>query len=197
LRTIQTKSIYIGVAAGAGIAAIFVVLVISSANLVTSNGSSNIPTNHLATAAAINTSGLTPTNRTFWIDTIHLDGSANIYGDNKHPPEPFPANATYPSGGGFVLTAPDKTGAWNFRSFTFSTSQIAVYQGDKVTLNFVGVQGTSHYIEVQGVTSFALTRGQIHTVIFTADKVGTIDYFCHVHMPNMHGEILVMPRPSA
>lgn len=149
-----------------------------------------------ASAASTNATGLVPQNQTFWIDTIHLDGSANIHGDNKHPPEPFPANATYPAGGGFVLTPPDKTGAWNFRSFTFSTSQIVVYQGDKVTLNFVGVQGPSHYIEVQGIASFPLTRGEIHTVTFTADKVGTIVYSCHIHMPNMRGEITVLPRPA-
>ena len=136
------------------------------------------------------------TERTFWIDTIHLDGNANVNGDSKHPPEPYPANATYPKGGGFVLTAPDKSGAWNFRSFTFSTSQIVVYQGDKVTLNFVGVQGPTHYINVDGIASFPLTRGQIHPVTFIADKVGTIRYTCHIHMPNMEGEILVLPRPA-
>ncbi|MEO9320907.1 MAG: hypothetical protein ABI361_09555 [Nitrososphaera sp.] len=192
MKSIRSKSVYLGAALGAGIAAIIVVLVVSAGN-----SAANTSTNNLAPAAASNTSGWSTTNRTFWIDTIHLDGSANIYGDSKHPPEPFPVNATYPSGGGFVLTAPDKTGAWNFRSFTFSTSQIVVYQGDKVTLNFVGVQGPSHYIEVQGIASFALTRGQIHTVTFTADKVGTINYFCHVHMPNMRGEIVVLPRPAA
>jgi hypothetical protein len=148
----------------------------------------------MTTSAAAST--FKPTNRTFWIDTIHLDGNANIHGDNKHPPEPFPANVTYPKGGGFVLTPPDNKGAWNFRSFTFSVSQIVVYQGDRVTLNFVGVHGTNHYIQVEGIGSFPLTRGQIHTVTFSADKAGTINYWCHLHMPNMHGEILVLPRPA-
>jgi hypothetical protein len=165
----------------------------------TSNNNNNDSKNQASAAVQPTTTtiNLPSTNRTFWIDTVHLDGNANINGDSKHPPEPFPANETYPAGGGFVLTPPDKSGAWNFRSFTFSTSQITVYQGDKVTLNFVDVQGPSHYIDVEGIASFPLSRGQIHTVTFTADKVGTISYSCHIHMPNMVGEILVLPRPAA
>jgi len=138
-----------------------------------------------------------PENRTFWIKTVHLDGNANINGDTKHPPEPFPANTTYPKGGGFVLSPPDKTGAWNFRAFTFEPSQIIVYQGDRITLNFVGVQGPNHFIDVSGIATFPLKRGEIHTVTFIADKAGTINYTCHIHMPNMAGEILVLPRLAA
>lgn len=170
------------------IAAAVVVAVIAGVATASMN---NAVTNSKASAAQT-----APTERTFWIDTIHLDGNANINGDSKHPPEPCPANATYPKGGGFVLTPPDKSGAWNFRSFTFSTSQIVAHQGDRVTLNFVGVQGPTHYIDVDGMASFPLTRGQVHPVTFTADKVGTIRYTCHIHMPNMEGEILVLPRPT-
>ncbi|MEO9364415.1 MAG: hypothetical protein ABI348_10995 [Nitrososphaera sp.] len=157
---------------------------------------SGIENNNQANAATAAGVSSAPANRTFWIDTVHLDGTTNIHGDGKHPPEAFPVNATYPKGGGFVLTPPDKNGTWNFRSFTFSTSQIVVYQGDRVTLNFVGVQGPSHMIEVEGIAMFPLTRGEVHSVTFTADKAGTINYTCHIHMPNMHGEILVLPRPA-
>lgn len=217
MKPVQTKSVVIIAAVAAVVVA---TAIITATNLTagaaySSNGNGNVVggvssgssynNNNQASAAAMMmataaaTTGVSPApeNRTFWIDTIHLDGSANIHGDNKHPPEPFPANATYPKGGGFVLTPPDSNSAWNFRSFTFSTSQIVVYQGDRVTLNFVGVQGTNHYIEVDGMGSFPLTRGQIHTVTFIADKVGTINYYCHLHMPNMHGEVLVLPRPAA
>jgi hypothetical protein len=193
LKSIQTKSIAViaGVAAAAAIIATIAVTMGSSSN-------AGVMVSGNSAAAAANSTGLMvqPENRTFWIDTIHLDGNANVNGDNKHPPEAFPANITYPKGGGFILTPPDKTGAWNFRSFTFSTSQIVVYQGDRVTLNFVGVQGPSHYIEVQGIVSFPLTRGEIHPVTFTADTVGTIHYYCHIHMPNMSGEVIVLPRPA-
>jgi hypothetical protein len=206
LKSVQTKSVVIIAAAATAAAAIMAATIAvgpvyssNNNNMAMSGGGTNKDNNNQASAATMvttTTTSLAPENRTFWIDTVHLDGNANIHGDSKHPPEPFPANATYPKGGGFVLTPPDNNGAWNFRSFTFSISQIVVYKGDRVTLNFVGVQGPNHYIEVEGIGSFPLTRGQIHTVTFTADKVGTINYWCHIHMPNMHGEILVLPRPA-
>jgi hypothetical protein len=146
------------------------------------------------------------TNKEFWINTVHLDGMTNIHPGVKcdtcaqntptHPAEQPPVNSTIPTGGGFRITPPNKVGAWDFRSFTFSPDQIVVNQGDKVTLHFVGVQGAHHVIEVQGVDTFELARGQIHTVSFTANNPGTITYVCHVHLPNMVGQILVLPKAA-
>ncbi|HJT47184.1 MAG TPA: hypothetical protein VJ729_03295 [Nitrososphaeraceae archaeon] len=144
------------------------------------------------------------TNKEFWINTVHLDGMTNIHpgmscdtcaqNTPPHPAEQPPLNSTIPSGGGFKITAPNKVGAWDFRSFTFSPDQIVVNQGDKVTLHFIGIQGAHHVVEVQGVDTFELMRGQIHTVSFTANNPGTITYICHVHLPNMVGQILVLPK---
>ncbi len=146
------------------------------------------------------------TNKEFWINTVHLDGMTNINAAMKcdtcpqntplHPAEQPPANSTIPTGGGFVLTSPNKAGAWDFRSFTFAPEQIVVNQGDNVTLHFVGVQGVHHVIEVQGVDTFELTRGQIHTVSFIVNSPGIITYYCHIHMPNMVGQILVLPKAT-
>ena len=144
-----------------------------------SYGSSN---GGLAAAAANSTIASNPnqsTNKEFWIKTVHLDGFANLKGiptgPDPAPPEKFP-NSTIPAGGGVKLTPPDKTGAWKFRVFTFEPSQIVVNQGDKVTLHFADVQGAHYTIAVDGVGSFPISRGQIHTVSFTADKVGIINY---------------------
>jgi len=157
------------------------------------------PENTVHAALPINKFGAnnTSTNKIFWINTVHLDGLANIHGDPvaMHPPEKYP-NSTLPVGGGFVLTPPDKTGAWKFRSFTFDPSMIVVHQGDRVTLHFVGVQGARHIISVEGIGTFALARGQIHTVTFMANHPGTINYYCHIHMPNMDGQILVLPATT-
>jgi plastocyanin len=146
------------------------------------------------------------TNKEFWINTVHLDGMTNINAGVKcdtcpqntplHPPEQPPVNSTIPTGGGFRITEPNKAGAWDFRSFTFAPDQIVVNQGDKVTLHFIGVQGAHHVIDVQGVDTFELMRGQIHTVSFTANNPGTITYICHVHLPNMVGQILVLPNAA-
>jgi plastocyanin len=160
-----------------------------------------------ASSAAVKTvSPNQATNKEFWINTVHLDGMTNTHIGMKcdtcaqntptHPAEQPPINSTIPTGGGFRITTPNKVGAWDFRSFTFSPDQIVVNQGDKVTLHFIGVQGAHHVVEVQGVDTFELARGQIHTVSFTANNPGTITYVCHVHLPNMVGQILVLPRAA-
>jgi plastocyanin len=143
-------------------------------------------------------------NKEFWINTVHLDGMTNLHAAIKcdtctqntplHPAEQPPVNSTIPTGGGFRITEPNKVGAWDFRSFTFAPDQIVVNQGDKVTLHFIGVQGVHHVITVEGVGSFTLLRGQIHTLSFVANNPGTINYYCHIHMPNMIGQILVLPK---
>jgi len=146
------------------------------------------------------------TNKEFWINTVHFDGMTNINASIKcdtcpqntplHPAEQPPVNSTIPTGGGFKITEPNKAGAWDFRSFTFAPAQIVVNQGDKVTLHFIGVQGAHHVIAVDGVGNFELKRGQINTVSFVANNPGIINYVCHVHLPNMAGQILVLPKAN-
>ncbi|MGB6530633.1 MAG: hypothetical protein WBF33_21205 [Candidatus Nitrosopolaris sp.] len=144
------------------------------------------------------------TNKEFWINTVHLDGATSLHAAKVnplsaqntplHPAEVPPANSTIPTGGGFRIVLPNKVGAWDFRSFTFAPDQIIVNQGDKVTLHFIGVLGVHHIITVDGVGTFALHRGQIHTVSFIATNPGTINFWCSLHLPNMVGQILVLPK---
>jgi len=144
------------------------------------------------------------TNKEFWINTVHLDGATSLHSavanplsatnTPLHPAEAPPTNSTIPTGGGFRIVLPNKVGAWDFRSFTFAPDQIVVNQGDKVTLHFIGVLGVHHIITVDGVGTFALHRGQIHTVSFIANNPGTINFWCSLHLPNMVGQILVLPK---
>jgi hypothetical protein len=169
------------------------------------NTSSNVvasPTSYTSSMVLVNPAK--STTKEFWINTVHFDGLTNINAGVKcdtcsqntptHPAENPPLNSTIPTGGGFRLLEPNKVGAWDFRSFTFSPSQIIVNQGDKVTLHFIGVQGAHHLITVDGIGTFPLSRGQIHTVSFIANSPGTISYTCHLHMPNMVGQILVLSK---
>jgi len=164
-----------------------------------SYGSSNGGSAATAANSTIAASPNQSTNKEFWIKTVHLDGFANLKGiptgPDPAPPEKFP-NSTIPAGGGVKLTPPDKTAAWKFRVFTFEPSQIVVNQGDKVTLHFADVQGAHYTIAVDGVGSFPISRGQIHTVSFTADKVGIINYRSPDHMPSVVGQIVVLPRTA-
>jgi hypothetical protein len=160
------------------------------------------------TTAAVNTTvTLNPgqsTNKEFWVNTVHLDGITSLHAavanpnsaqnTPLHPAETPPVNSTIPTGGGFRIVLPNQVGAWDFRSFTFAPDQIVVNQGDKVTLHFIGVQGVHHLITVDGVGTFALHRGEIHTVSFIANNPGTINFFCKLHLPNMVGQILVLPK---
>ena len=206
----------IAVAVMAAISVSSVVTGISSQTLQKTFAENNSTTNasttssSSATTAATTFKTVTPnqsTNKEFWINTVHLDGNTNINAGVKcdtcpqnnplHPAEQPPVNSTIPQGGGFRIVEPNKAGAWDFRSFTFSPDQIVVNQGDKVTLHFVGVQGAHHVISLEGVDNFKLPRGQIHTVSFVADKPGTISYICSVHPPNMVGQILVLPKAGA
>jgi hypothetical protein len=158
-----------------------------------------------ANATVVTVTPSQSTNKTFWINTVHVDGTTNIHAavacdtcsqnTPLHPAEKFP-NATVTAGPGLVLRPPNKVGAWDFRAFAFDPSMIVVNQGDKVTLHFVGVQGFHHVITVEGVGTFQLDRAQIHTVSFIASNPGTITYYCHIHFPNMVGQILVLPRAA-
>src|ERR671925_21219 len=108
--------------------------------------------------------------------------------------EPFP-NSTLPTGRGYVLSPPDVEGDWSVRTYIFDPSQIVVYEGDQVTLNFLGVNAEVHNITVNGYAEpFELHRGELKTVTFTADRAGTIDLICSIHQPTMHGQIIVLPR---
>jgi hypothetical protein len=177
----------------------------TSHNVLAQSARSNATTTTAATNTVARVTPSQSTNKTFWISTVHFDGTTTIYKgvgcDNctqntpPHPAEAFP-NTKLPAGPGLVLRPPNKVGAWDMRAFTFAPDQIVVNQGDTVTLHFLGVQGPHHVITVEGVGTFPLDRGQIHTVSFIADKPGSITYLCHVHVPNMVGEILVLPKPA-
>jgi plastocyanin len=134
------------------------------------------------------------TQKTFYINTVHLDGITSTNGTKDHPPEPFPTS-TLPSGGGYVLKKLDDVGNWKIRTFVFDPSQIVVHEGDNITLNILDVQGDHHAITVEGQgEEFTLHRGELKTMTFTANKPGTIHYSCSIHQPTMQGEILVLPK---
>jgi plastocyanin len=145
-------------------------------------------------AQAIYTTARAEEVREFYIKTVHFDGNTSIHGDADHKAEPFP-EAPMPDGRGLTLNKPDDKGKWRIRAFAFEPSQIVVKAGEAVRLHFVGVQGMSHSIHVEGEgvdERFVLTRGKLHTVDFTPTKPGVIEMECYDHEPSMKGEILVL-----
>ena len=132
--------------------------------------------------------------RDYYIKTVHIDGSTSTKGGADHKAEPFPT-APMPEGGGLVLSKPDEAGKWRMRAFAFEPAQIVVKAGEPIQLHFVGVQGMSHSIHVEGDgvdERFTLTRGNMHTLDLTPLKAGIIKIECYDHKPSMRGEIVVL-----
>jgi plastocyanin len=132
--------------------------------------------------------------QTFHVLTVHVDGNTNVRGDSAHPAEAFPTQAL-PEGGGLQLSPPDADGNWRMRAFVFVPSQLVVHVGDEVELHFVGVQGPSHRIRIDGVAEeIDLLRGEIEHVTLRPAKPGVIHFESLKRLPSMRGQILVLPR---
>lgn len=127
--------------------------------------------------------------RFFTVLAVEPKGSTTI------EKELFPSGPL-PPGGGYLLSQPDeKTGRWEVSAYVWQPSQIIVYQGDEVTLEFVGVNGAMHPTTIAGLErAFTLRRGESHRLTFVADKIGSFGVVCSTHRPSMTGEIVVLPR---
>jgi plastocyanin len=122
------------------------------------------------------------------VTAIEPKGGANV------EKEPFPT-APLPEGGGYVLKQPDTTGRWEVSVYVFDPRQVLVDEGDEVTLEFVGVNGASHPITIEGYgKTFELKRGQSTRVTFVADKAGTFPIVCSTHHPTMVAELIVAAK---
>jgi plastocyanin len=131
----------------------------------------------------------------FFIATVHLDGKTSTKGDEGHPAEPFPVQQL-PKGDGLVRKAPDADGVWSIRMFVFEPQQVVVRQGDEVRLHFVGVQGPTHRIEIDGQASpIVLRRGEMRAVNLKASEPGLIRFRSIGRGPTMQGQVLVLPNP--
>lgn len=109
--------------------------------------------------------------------------------------EEFPA-AALPGGGGYALRARDENNRWEVSAYVWMPSQIIVEQGDRVILDFVGINGAHHPTTISGYDkAITVNRGEVTSVRFTADKVGVFVISCDTHQPSMVGELVVFARP--
>ena len=111
-------------------AAIIVVVIISAAMIfgiqsqtwhiaLAQSAKSNTTTTTPATNTVVKVTPRQSTNKTFWISTVHLDGTTTIHpgvacnnctqNTPPHPAEAFP-NTNLPAGAGLVLRPPNKVG---------------------------------------------------------------------------------------
>jgi plastocyanin len=110
--------------------------------------------------------------------------------------EPYPAG-DLPKGGGYVKTAPDRvSGRWEVSAYQFSPATIVVKQGDRVTIEMIGINGAKHSVHVDKYRPdhVLVKRGEIASLSFTADSPGMFTIHCKEHEPNMQGYLVVLPR---
>src|SRR5262249_11201469 len=115
-----------------------------------------------------------------WADTTSAQSQGRVIymatveprGAAQQDKEPFP-EAALPTGAGYRKTPPDATGRWEVVTYQWSPGTIVVSERETVTLEIVGVNGDMHAGTIPGlVDSFAVKRGQVTRVTFTATKPG-------------------------
>ena len=110
--------------------------------------------------------------------------------------EPYPAGEM-PKGGGYVKKAPDQaTGRWEVSVYQFSPATVVVKQGERVTLEIVGINGAKHSVHIDKYQPkhLLVKRGEIGRIQFTADTPGVFKIHCEEHQPSMEGTLVVLPR---
>ncbi len=124
--------------------------------------------------------------RTIYIAAVESKGGATV------DKEPYPS-ASLPSGGGYVLKKPDDKGRWEVSTYRWEPGTIIVNEGEKVTLEIVGINGEEHPFTIEGYwISDVVRRGKITRITFTADKVGIFKIICRTHSPSMQADLVVL-----
>jgi len=127
-----------------------------------------------------------PRERTIYIAAVEPKGGVHV----DH--EPFPASPL-PEGGGYLLKKPDDKGRWEISSYRWDPGTIVVNQGDRVTLEIVGINGNEHPFTIEGYwLTGVVRRGQITRLTFTADKAGIFKIICRTHSPSMQADLVVL-----
>ncbi len=131
---------------------------------------------------------LQPTKQIIYMSTVEYKGTADA------SKEMFPSKPL-PTGKGYELEKKD--GSWVVETYRFEPGVITVFQGDEVTLNILGVNGNEHNVIIQKYLEnvAVLKRGELLTINFKADTVGSFPLICTIHQPSMHAYLVVLPRP--
>lgn len=133
------------------------------------------------------TSSIEPAERTIYMAAVEPKGGQTV------DKEPFPETAL-PEGGGYVLKEPNDEDRWEVSTYRWEPGTIVVTEGDLVTLEIIGINGAEHSFTIEGYdVSGLVTRGNLTTVSFTADKAGIFKIVCASHMPSMQADLVVLP----
>jgi hypothetical protein len=114
---------------------------------------------------------------------------------------PYPAHTHeqhpgFDQGTGYRLDPPNEDDEWYVRAYAWSPSTLVVEEGDRVRLEFFGINGDHHPVEIEGYDlEFEVKRGEFTHVDFEADKAGLFLIKSIGRMPSMAAQFVVLPRP--
>lgn len=78
----------------------------------------------------------------------------------------------------------------NAYNWGFTPTEIKVKQGEVITLKIKSTSGV-HGIGIKelGLSSGTIAEGEEKSITFTADKVGTFDFYCNIYCGRGHKEM--------
>lgn len=121
----------------------------------------------------------------------------NVYRDADRTPYPdtldrFPDLFAM---GGYRMEPPNEEGEWYARAYQWQPSTIVVNQGERVLLEFFGINGDEHPSEIEGYDiEFTVRRGEITQVPLEATEAGIFRFSSLLRLPTMVGQIVVLPE---
>jgi hypothetical protein len=129
-----------------------------------------------------------PTDRVIYMAALEPKGDTTV------DREPFPT-APLPPGGSYALIAPDESGRWGVETYRWAPGTVMTYQGDRVTLEIIGVNGSEHQLTIDAYNVVGtITRGTVTQLTFTADRPGIFKIVCQIHRPSMQADLVVLSR---
>ncbi|HWP29935.1 MAG TPA: cupredoxin domain-containing protein [Chloroflexota bacterium] len=142
----------------------------------------------VAWTAARGAAAQQPRERVVYMAAVEFRGSATA------EQEPFPA-APLPAGGGYVLKPPDDSGRWEVEVYSWFPGTVVARQGERLTLEIVGINGREHPLHIEGYdVRDVVRRGALTRLSFTADRPGIYKIVCEVHRPAMQADLVVLPQ---
>ncbi len=152
--------------------------------------------------------------RTIYVQATELDARRTVEQDPfpqetvEEFPEYFgPGDDPFERGGapGYYLfmTAEDE---WRIGSYMFVPQEVIAYQGERITMEILGVRGAHHenvLLDPDGEPVagpdgtdivFTVRRGELHVIEFTTEKTGIYTLVCVTHQPTMTMNIHVLGR---
>ncbi len=137
------------------------------------------------------------TERHFYITVAEIKGyTSGIEAPSVNPKDLSDGYGFYPAG----TVDPERPDRWGVGAYFFMPASMIAFQGDKVSLTTIVLNGDEHTIWIEGPDGNEASgeelwnRGREYKTSFIASKAGTYILHCDNHEPTMTAYIQVLPR---